>query len=285
MYVGWRSTMVVLAVVGTMVYLLVLLLVPETLNKERARTMKFSPFAPLKLVLSPRIFCITLTGGATLSTLFLTTFCISTVIADANNLNPFVIGLSIVPTSVSAVVFSTIGGKISDILGKRFGRGARLLFSTICFIISSLMLIPFAYSFTSSLWAPIVISVVMGAFRGSAGPGFSTFCIEEHPQNVSAVLGGLSSGYMVIVSSIRSNSCLNTLPGFPNVAHCTNNRTINRMGVGMHHHSRHLPHSEYSVLGIEFDNCSPVFRVTIKKARDYKYFDHVRQCWVVGDII
>lgn len=60
------------------------------------------------------------------------------------------------------------------------------------------MLIPFAWSFDRNVYAPIVLSVVAGALRGASGPGFSTFCIEEYPQNVSAVLAGASSGYMIM---------------------------------------------------------------------------------------
>lgn len=199
LYLGWRSTVVTLAIMGTIVYVLTLFFVPETLNKEKAKKIPFSIISPIKFLFKPRIFLNALTGGLSMGFMFLSSFCFSTFVADRYNLNAFIIGLSIVPPGVASILVGVVGGKVSDILGRNYGRGARLLFSTCTFLLSSIFLIPFAQSFYWNAWSPIIFSTISSGLRGAASSGFSTFCIEEHPRNVSAVLGGLSSGYMIIV--------------------------------------------------------------------------------------
>ena len=198
-YVGWRSTFVVLSLLATFIYLFVLLSVPETLNKQKAKMLHFSPWRPVKILFTPKIFCIAIVGGISLGIMFLCNFCLSTVVANENELDPFAIGVIVVFPGISGILFATIGGKVSDALGKKHGRGARLLFSTACMLIAAVLLIPFAFSFSWNFWSPIAISVIISAFRGASGPGFATFCIEEHQDHVSAVLAGLSSGYMIVV--------------------------------------------------------------------------------------
>lgn len=116
-YFSWRATFLLLAILGTITFILILLFLPETLDKRDSDSKNilsdFSIFKRLDFT------TLSLLGLSLLSTYFIFNLFFSLILDDLYNFTPYNIGLFLMFYGMVDSFSVYLGGKISDIIHHR----------------------------------------------------------------------------------------------------------------------------------------------------------------------
>eukprot|EP01095_Lingulamoeba_sp_RSL-Kostka_P014855 TRINITY_DN6634_c0_g1_i1.p1 TRINITY_DN6634_c0_g1~~TRINITY_DN6634_c0_g1_i1.p1 ORF type:complete len:473 (-),score=127.55 TRINITY_DN6634_c0_g1_i1:186-1604(-) len=205
-YFSWRSTVLLVSVLCTILFLLNLYLVPETLDKQEAKKKKLNLLEPIFLIFNHKIFIVILMQCGSIISMFIMLIAMPIALPKVYDSSSLVVGFSLLPFGIGAVLGGVVGGKLSDITAKKYGAGRRLIPSFVGLVLCSITVILFGWSFELSIWYPITLMGLSGFARSIAGPGIITYSISVAPRSAAAVNACLSLSFLLSVFVVLSVS-------------------------------------------------------------------------------
>lgn len=188
--VGWRGIFYVLAGAGAIILVAVTLGLPETLDRERAPRNRPNPLEPLAHLRSRPIALWALLGGLMFGTMYAILTLMPGYLDEEHGLEPFQIGLVMIPFGLGSMSGTLIGGRAADRIGrKRASIGAAFLLVP--------AVLAFAWTLDLALAVPIAITMAIGFCLSHTRPGLTTYCIELSPRHASGVAASLTTTSML----------------------------------------------------------------------------------------
>jgi len=208
----WQSTAVLQAIIGTVCGLVILFMLPETLNKAQAKYASSNPLAPIKIMLQPKILPNALVQGFGFAGMYVAVgampLTFPEIYSDINpNLLPIYIGLALVPYAFGCAVGAVAGGITTKLISKRVGACGTLLSSLIWNALCLPAFILWGFTIGINILLPMFFVIVIGVLRTATTPPLLTYCIEENPNQSSAVNAGL-----LAVQFVFGSICLTLFP-------------------------------------------------------------------------
>lgn len=194
-FFDWQSTAVLQAVIGTVCGLVILFMLPETLNKAQAKFASSNPLAPIKILLQPKILPNALVQGFGFAGMYVAVgampLTFPSIYGDMGGLLPIYIGLALVPYALGCAVGAVAGGITTKLISKKVGACGTLLSSLIWNALCLPAFILWGFTIGINILLPMFFVVVIGVLRTATTPPLLTYCIEENPNQSSAVNAGL----------------------------------------------------------------------------------------------
>jgi len=189
---GWRSTVIIQAFMGIGGMLIIMYMLPETLNKKQAVSNSVNPLLPVKIMLQPKILPNALVQGLGFAAMYLSVAAIPLTFPMYYGSGYFVIGLSLVPFALGCAVGAILGGKTTNMIKARYGSAGTLISSLIWNFICLPAFIGWGFTLgTTPVWVPVIFTTLVGGVRTATTPPILMYCIEQNPKSSSAVNGGL----------------------------------------------------------------------------------------------
>jgi len=230
---GWRSTFIVLTILGFLFFLLMFLL-PETLPHHVFTTtvskklpnaknpfptpIFLAPWKPLLFWRHPGILTVTISSGLAFCCLYILLIVFPIVLADAYQFSELIIGICFLPFGAGAMVGSLIGGRVTDKLAIKYKCPEGGLIAT---IIGLLIMIPGLLVSGWILQYPkgnLPTLLIFNAFSGFgvtwAMPGVFSYAIMQKPMFAAAITGSLQSGEFILCAiAIFAGAALSQILG------------------------------------------------------------------------
>jgi len=190
---GWRYVYLSIALGGTVMFIVHLVLVPETRDevaKERRllgsvglETGEFISVTLLISLVTGLLYLIYLTIG------ILFPYRYSTQIKD-----PFAVGIVYFIMGISTAVGAGVGTLISYLLRKKFDIGGHLIMPVVVLIMLSFgsLLLGWSLEQATQAGVPVAVVVICGLVRGSVIPGLISYCIEIQPMSAERIIERLT---------------------------------------------------------------------------------------------
>jgi len=199
---GWRSTSASQALLGIFSMILIMFMLPETLNKERAKKIKLNPLAPVLIMLKPRIIPNALVQGIGFAAMYMTVAAVPLTFPEYYDASDIVIGLSLVPFAVGSALGAACGGFSTFLIRKKLGLTGTLVSSLFWNILCLPAFVGWGYTLEYEIWLPIFFSGLIGFLRNATTPPILMFCMQEVPGQSSAMNAGLLAVQFVFGSIV-----------------------------------------------------------------------------------
>ncbi|KAI8583392.1 hypothetical protein K450DRAFT_223413 [Umbelopsis ramanniana AG] len=215
-FLGWRSNFYFLAIVGGLLFVMVLFFLPETLRKKKLdeadlselkatakkeSTLKrvFAPFKPMIGLLSyPNVMVITMYNSVIFGSLYFMNPTITQTFTELYHYNDLIIGLCYLPFGFGLMVGSIASGKFSDYLLARRKRQTngkvapeyRLLAAFPSVILLPLGFLGYGWSTQKGVgvWLPMISLFVYGLGQMCAFNASSIYLVDSSPgRSASAI--------------------------------------------------------------------------------------------------
>ncbi len=188
--VGWRGIFYVLAGAGAVILVIVTLGLPETLDRQKAPRNRPHPLESLTHLRLRPIALWALLAGVMFGTMYTILTLMPGYLDEEHGLEPFKIGLVMIPFGLGSLSGTLVGGRAADRMGrKRASMGAAYL------MVPSVL--AFAWTLDQALVIPIVITMAIGFCLSHTRPGLTTYCIELAPRHASGIAASLTTTSML----------------------------------------------------------------------------------------
>ncbi len=192
-FVGWRGIFYILAATGIVILVVVSIGLPETLVRGRAPGSRANPLQPLGHLRSRPVALWALLGALMFGTMYAIITMLPGYLDDGYGLEPYQIGLAMIPFGLGSMTGTILGGRAADRVGRKLAS-----------IRSAFLLVPavlaYAWTLGLNLAMPIAITFVIGFFLSYSRPGLITYCIELKPHRASGMTASLTTTSMLAAS-------------------------------------------------------------------------------------
>ncbi|GAB5589290.1 hypothetical protein Unana1_04190 [Umbelopsis nana] len=228
-YLGWRSNFYFLAIVGGLLFVMVLFFLPETLrrkledkvetdqhsgNMSRFSSIQhaFSPFKPMiGLLLYPNVMVTTLYNSVIFGSLYFMNPTITQTFTDLYHYNALIIGLCYLPFGLGLMIGSIGSGKFSDWLlayKQKRTRGKVPSESRLIAAFPSVILIPLGYLGYGwstqkgvGVWLPLISLFVYGIGQMCAFNASSVYLVDSSPGRSASAIA-VNNFFRTLVAAI-----------------------------------------------------------------------------------
>eukprot|EP01127_Copromyxa_protea_P009227 TRINITY_DN2159_c0_g1_i3.p1 TRINITY_DN2159_c0_g1~~TRINITY_DN2159_c0_g1_i3.p1 ORF type:complete len:393 (+),score=61.45 TRINITY_DN2159_c0_g1_i3:157-1335(+) len=193
---GWRWIFWGSAILGAFFCCTSAFLLPEThprsyqpatpyTEEEDRKWSLITVIRPFQLLLDPRVAAMSLGNGFCQSTTLGVLVIFPITLSSTFNLDAMYIGLCYLPYGLCALVGSSLGGRLSDLVANKYGPSARLLTAIcgiFCYGLSGLLFI-----FVDTFALILTATGLLGFFFCFQRPGVYSFLIQNYPGDSSGV--------------------------------------------------------------------------------------------------
>ena len=192
---GWRSTFFTLLILLFPFILYIFFFVPETFRRnsssDQQQKFKINFLKPFKLVLTNwKISSVAIPNSLTFSAVLVVNSLTPMLINLYYDYSAFVIGILLMFFWIGAFLGSIFGGKISDLIRAKKGRGASLLVAATSSIIVGVIVILFGFLIKVSAVACILL-LFTGFFNVTSRGIIFAYATEESKGETASIISGL----------------------------------------------------------------------------------------------
>ncbi|KAJ9090040.1 hypothetical protein DSO57_1006739 [Entomophthora muscae] len=206
---GWRSTFWFLTIFTSVIELLTLVFLPETLSTRKPFPYQislcppsikkvgsfFNPFSALILMKYPIVLLGSLVPALTFGTFFAIESFHSRAMGEQYHLDSSSVGLSFLVLGAGSILGNFCGGKLSDVMNNREKKKsmptpeARLhgLWACASLLVGGLLAYGWFIEYKFPIWAPILATFFIGFGYTSGSIGASAYLVDLAPNYASSI--------------------------------------------------------------------------------------------------
>ena len=189
---GWRSTFYLLLLLLFPFILYIIFFVPETHNPSPSdKPFRINFIRPFKLILTNRkIAFAAIPNSLTFSAVMVLASLSSLLVNEYYGYSSFVIGLLLTNSSIGALLGSLFGGKISEFIRGKKGRGGSLLLAAFCSMVVGIIVILFGFLIPVTILCFFLL-LITGFFMITTRGIIFAYSTEDNRKETASIVSGL----------------------------------------------------------------------------------------------